>query len=255
MRQTLVVILLWSTLFIPTYAAEHYDTLVQEAEYAYGQGDYNTAIQSLLKIKGMAQIAPVVTPLNKNTRAKIFFDLGCCYLAAGDSVLANAAFEQAFNLNDRMKSGYFNNADSGVLWWALLRNQEAARRLKTTRLSAAMRSLFLPGWGQMHRGYSKKGWFFISATIVSAGVSLFAYRDFNSAKQSYDETNLQDHGKIRHLNSDGTRYSEFGARYKKISSSSRTANISFAVLGGFWAMSILDSIVWGPASIGIQVNF
>ena len=114
---------------------------------ATNRGNYEGAIGYLLAVPGVAQLSPKLTPMNRDSRARLFFDLGCCYLAAGDSLHADWAFREAFALNNRLDRGYFENADSGAFWWALLYGEEAARRMKTKRLFAAMRvfTSFLDG--------------------------------------------------------------------------------------------------------------
>ena len=114
--------------------AEDVPPYVREAEARYKQGDYRGAIGYLLAVPGVAQLSPKLTPMNRDSRARLFYDLGCCYLAAGDSLRADWAFREAFALNNRLDRGYFENADSGGFWWALLHGEEAARRLKTQTL-------------------------------------------------------------------------------------------------------------------------
>ncbi len=143
---------------------------IREAEVRYKQGDYGGAIGYLLAVPGVAQLSPKLTPMNRDSRARLFYDLGCCYLAAGDSLRADWAFREAFALNNRLDRGYFENADPGTFWWALLHGEEAARRMKTKRLFSGMRSLFVPGWGQFYRGHKKKGYAFLGAAVTTSGV-------------------------------------------------------------------------------------
>lgn len=246
---------------------------VLEAEQRYELGDYEGAIQYLLAVPGVAQLAPKMTALNKKSRAKLFFDLGCSYFALGDSVRADQAFKEAFILNDRLLKGYFRQSDSGTFWWALLRNQEAARRLKTKRLFAAMRSIALPGWGQFYRGHKKKGYMFLGATIVTSGIMGLRYRSFKNARSSYEEMNptggrLEDgiatggfailevyKFQQRYGNEDGTRYTEWEARHRKVKSNAKKTNVMLGVLGVIWALNFADSAIFGPAPMGLTISF
>ena len=137
--------------------AEDVPPYVREAEVRYKQGDYEGAIGYLLAVPGVAQLSPKLTPMSRDSRARLFYDLGCCYLAAGDSLRADWAFREAFALNNRLDRGYFENADPGTFWWALLHGEEAARRMKTKRLFAVMRSLFGSWMGSVLPGVQEKG--------------------------------------------------------------------------------------------------
>ena len=127
-------------------------------------------------------------------------------------------FERLFALNKRLDRGYFENADPGTFWWTLLHGEESARRLKTKRLSAAMRSLVFPGWGQYYRGYKKKGYAFLGAMVVTSVVLRFQYRNFQSARDHYNQTFIFQHVNQRYPNEDGTRYTEWEARYRAVKS-------------------------------------
>ncbi len=228
---------------------------VRDAEVRYQQGDYEGAARYLLAVPGVARLAPNLTPMNRASRARLFFDLGCCYLAAGDSLRADWAFREAFALDNRLERGYFENADSGAFWWALLRNEEAARHLKTKRLFAAMRSLPVPGWGQFYRGYIKKGYAFLGAAIVTGGALGFQYRNFKQARNLYRQTHLDLHIRQRYANDDGTRYTEWEARHRAVKSSAKRMNVLLGILSAIWVLNLIDSAVFEPAPMSLTVAF
>ena len=228
---------------------------VREAEVRYKQGDYRGAIGYLLAVPGVAQLSPKLTSMNRDSRARLFYDLGCCYLAAGDSLHADWAFREAFALNNRLDGGYFENADSGTFWWALLHGEEAARRLKTKRLFSVMRSLFVPGWGQFYRGYKKKGYAFLGAVVGTSVVLGIQHRNFQSAINHYNQTTIFQHVNQRYTNEDGTRYTEWEARHRDVKSSKKRVNILIGVLGAIWVLNLFDSAVFEPAPMGLTIAF
>ena len=235
--------------------AEDIPPYVREAEMRYKQGDYEGAIGFLLAVPGVAQLSPKLTPMNRDSRARLFYDLGCCYFAAGDSLRADWAFREAFVLNNRLERGYFENADPGMFWWALLRNEEAARRLKTKRLFAAMRSLPVPGWGQFYRGYKKKGYAFLGAAIATSGMLGLQYRNFQIARNRYNQTNIGHHVNQRYPNDNGTRYTEWEARHREVKSSEKRMNVLLGVLSAIWILNLFDSAVFEPAPMSLTVSF
>ena len=235
--------------------AQDVPPFVREAEARYKQGDYEGAIRYLLAVPGVAQLSPKLTPMNRDSRARLFFDLGCCYLAAGDSLHADWAFREAFALDNRLNGGYFESADSGAFWWALLRNEEASRRMKTKRLFAAMRSLPVPGWGQFYRGYKKKGYAFLGAAVVTSGVLGLQYRSFRSVRSHYNQANIYHHVSQRYPNDEGTRYTEWEARHREVKSSEKRVNILIGILGAVWVLNLFDSAVFEPASMSLTIAF
>ncbi len=235
--------------------AEDVPPYVREAEVRYKQGDYEGAIGYLLAVSGVAQLSPKLTSMNRDSRARLFYDLGCCYFAAGDSLHADWAFREAFALNNRLNGGYFENADAGMFWWALLRNEEAARRLKTKRLFAAMRSLSVPGWGQFYRGYKKKGYAFLGAAVATSGVLGLQYRNFRVARNRYNQTRIDHHVNQRYPNDDGTRYTEWEARHREVKSSEKRVNVLLGVLSAIWILNLFDSAVFEPAPMSLTIAF
>jgi len=275
MRQILLLSFVLTLLFSPRQVSAERHTYINEAEKNYQQGNYDVATRYLLAVPGVLQLSPKLTSVNNDDRARLFFDLGCTYLAAGDSSRADHAFKEAFALNNRLKHGNFEQADPGVFWWALQRNQEAARRLKTNRLMATMRSIAIPGWGQMYRGHKKKGLAFMGAALITTGVIGVKYREYKKARDFYvniDPTlyykkngqwyvsndpgpgarQLLEHWRQnqRYANEDGTRYTEWEARYRVVDSQAKKVNVLLGVLGAIYFLNITDSIVFGPAPIG-----
>ena len=235
--------------------AEDVPPYVREAEVRYKQGDYEDAIGYLLAVPGVAQLSPKLTPMNRDSRARLFFDLGCCYLAAGDSLRADWAFREAFALNKRLDRGYLENADSGAFWWALLYGEEAARRMKTKRLFAVMRSLVVPGWGQFYRGYKKKGYAFLGAVVGTSVALRFQYRNFQSARDHYNRATIFQHINQRYTNDDGTRYTEWEARHREVKSTEKRVNMLIGILGAIWVLNLFDSVVFAPAPMGLTIAF
>lgn len=283
-----IICLFFLLLTHTTWANNYPHPYVAEAQDHYKNGDYDIATHYLLAVPGLAHLSPKLTALNQEVRARLFFDLGCTYLAAGDSTQADQAFKTAFLLNDELKHGYIEESNPGTFWWALKRNQESNRRLKTKRLFAAMRSLTIPGWGQFYRGHKKKGYAFLGAAIITSGLMSMEYFKYRNAKKHYnaidptlgvftgdrnaedgnvgfDQTNntgpgayqLLEHyrNNQRYLNSDGTQYTEWESRFRQVRSGAKRMNIMLGVLGIVWALGTADSAIFGPAPMSINVSF
>lgn len=251
-------VVIWSIIFYLAQIAQvvaQSHPYIQQAETLYEKEEYSSAIQYLLSVPGILHLSPALTPQNEENRARLFYDLGCCYFALGDSTLADQAFKEAFALDDKLTQGNFNNADSGTLWWALLRNKEASRRMKTTRMSATMKSLLVPGWGQFYRGHKKKGYAFLGATILASGITALQFKSYQEARDEYKDIDVQLSLKNVYTNNDGTLHSEWTNRHRNVKSAAKRVNVALGFLALAWVVNIADSAIFEPAPMGIYIHF
>ena len=255
MRQLFSFFTLFLILTSPGFAQNISTEFLQRAEDHYLRGDYQAAIDWLHGIHGMLSPVPRLTRLEKETRARVYFDLGCCYLGIGDSTLAEQTFRRAFTLDASLKQGHFSDANPGTFWQDLLDQKEHARRLKTTWRSAMMRSAILPGWGQLYRGHKKKAIGLMGTSLTAAFVWAVQYHSFRSARSEYKNANRHLAFGITHNNDDGTLHTEFEARHRLAQSRARQANKTLAVLGILWFLGFSDSIFTGPAGVNITISF
>ena len=89
-------------------------------------------------------------------------------------------------------------------------------------------------------------------TSVALGVQ---YRDFQSARDHYNQATLFQHVNQRYTNEDGTRYTEWEARHRAVKSSEKRVNILIGVLGAIWVLNLFDSAVFEPAPMGLTIAF
>lgn len=254
---------------------------IRAAEMFFVQGDFQKAIEKLHEIRSMIGPIPNMTHLGAQTRARVFFDLGCCYLALNDSTQAEAAFQSAFQIDSGLKQGFFQDVSPGNFWQDLLDQKEQARRLKTKRFAAGARSFLLPGWGQHYRGYKKKGLILNGIGLAAVGYWVVNRVAFQSARSDYKKTVRSDLFKNTKYDRDQTEvhfgledtnqpdvivasenykddkgmYSEFEARHRVAQKASRRTNRALAILGGIWAVSVFDSVIWEPNQVKLRVNF
>lgn len=116
---------------------------------------------------------------------------------------------------------------------------------KRSGAKALLRSMVIPGWGQLHRGQRLKGTLFVLGGAVAAGGVLWtheAYRnevdDFDAAKRAYEQA---------------TRWEDWPARYEVVRRASRQADraydrrrVALVGLGGICAVNLLDCVFFGP---------
>ncbi len=106
------------------------------------------------------------------------------------------------------------------------------------RPGAALRSMVIPGWGQMYKGEKKRGVWLTGTWVATAGGSLMAHLKRKQAKDFY-------------LASTTTEQTQ--ARFKDFSTWHKVRNNLLIAASAVWVYSYLDAILIGsPASSTIQ---
>jgi hypothetical protein len=116
---------------------------------------------------------------------------------------------------------------------------------KKSGAKSLLRSMVIPGWGQLYRGQRLKGTLFGLGGVVAAGGVVWtheAYRndvdDFDAAKRAYEQE---------------ARWEDWPARYEVVRRASRKADrgydrrrVALAGLGGIYAVNLLDCLFFAP---------
>ena len=114
-----------------------------------------------------------------------------------------------------------------------------------TRFKAAVRSLFLPGWGQYYSGNKSRG-FLINGATLAVGIStIVAQYDFRNKRNDYDRAKLD--------LQNATTYEEIQRLQQVVQDKNRDAydaesarNTLFYVTAGLWAYNVLDAVIFFP---------
>ncbi len=162
-----------------------------------------------------------------------------------------------------VKSGYekakvvynFKGTEKGVLKLSLV---------PKTPLKAGIRSLVIPGWGQM---YSERKRSAILISLVQAGVGIFAlaaHNDYNTAYNNYENA-MKDYEVNKWRSNVRDQYWEIVVeKHKKANDAFDKRQTWLYITGGLWIYNFLDSIVFFPpfdneifkrALSGISPNF
>ena len=116
---------------------------------------------------------------------------------------------------------------------------------RRTLAKSLLRSMVIPGWGQIYRGQRLKGTLFLLGSAVGAGGVVWtheAYRnevdDFDAARRAYEQTTLLE---------------DFQARYEVMRRASERADrgydrrrVALVGLGGIYAVNLLDCLLFAP---------
>jgi tetratricopeptide (TPR) repeat protein len=103
--------------------------------------------------------------------------------------------------------------------------------------AAAMRSLVLPGWGQLHKGEATKGWVLVGSWGAAASGTAVAH--FRRRRAEADYLNAVEIGQIED-------------QYRTFNNWHRWRNGLAVVTAGLWAYSYLDALVSGGRGTPFQ---
>ena len=114
-----------------------------------------------------------------------------------------------------------------------------------TRVKAAIRSVFLPGWGQYYSGNKSSGFFLNTLTLGMGIGTIVAQFDFRNKRNDYDRAKLD-------LQNAST-YDEIERLRQVVQDKNRDAydaetarNTLFYITAGLWAYNVLDAVIFFP---------
>ena len=115
------------------------------------------------------------------------------------------------------------------------------------RFGAAVRSLILPGWGQLYSGNKLMGWSFLGGEAIIGALAFSSYSAYSKAKSdviSFNEQykNATDQSQISDL-----RAKTLQAESDQISSNDQMTMMIYAA-GGIWAINVVHAMLTGPKS-------
>lgn len=114
-----------------------------------------------------------------------------------------------------------------------------------TRVKAALRSLFLPGWGQYYAGLKEKAFVLNIGTVGFAIGTVLADSDFRQKRDDYNQaivdlsnaSTYDDVSRLRSLVIDKNREA-YDAETRR--------NALVIITAGLWAYNILDAVIFFP---------
>ncbi len=118
-----------------------------------------------------------------------------------------------------------------------------------TRFKATIRSLIIPGWGQMYSGRTGKGLIF---TILAAGATGYYFmtdNDFSEKLDDYDRVNFQ----YNHATTETEKtslYSLLGKTKQEAYDAENKRAIAIGGMIGIWGINLIDALFFFPKKNG-----
>jgi len=126
-------------------------------------------------------------------------------------------------------------------------NNVAIKLSKKTRMKAMLRSILIPGWGQVYSGNKLRGCLITAGTVVTAAAAYHLDKSFDKKRSDYDIAYSNYNSAITIENrialkaiSDEKQHEAYRAETDR--------NTVMAVGAAFWAYNVIDALLFFPES-------
>jgi hypothetical protein len=114
-----------------------------------------------------------------------------------------------------------------------------------TRMKAALRSLFMPGWGQYYSGQKEKA-FLLNVGTVAFGIgTVMADSDFRRKRDDYNQALIDLSNATTFEETEILRSAAIEKNREAYDSETRR-NALFIITAGLWAYNIIDAVIFFP---------
>ncbi len=232
-------ILVWLLLCMPALSQER--SLTELMLEAFQELDYERAEVYASEILASYKAYPI------EELTQVHTTLGMIKYAQNSQAEARSQFEAALSLSPELELDpalvspkimvFFNELKTALTQNRQSTQGEAQVRyilLEDPRPAAAMRSLALPGWGQMYKGERRKGVLLMGAWGITAGATLAAHLSLQEARSQYRKSQNPD---------------DIGRLYDRYNNRNKIRNGLAVLTAGVWLYSYIDAL-----SIPVQLN-
>ena len=215
-------------------------TVLMDAIFQYEEAEYTKSVEHLITI------VPIEKYLPASLASDIHKYLAFNFVAQRKRKLAQQEFQTALRYNPKLTLG-----DDAVIapkirrTYMTIRDNTIQKSRHKAQLNTILRSLILPGWGQIHRGDRLRGYGFMAIQGGLLAGTLLSVRSYTQARDAYDPG----FGEADALSIYYQRYdiddvnAELNALYSRYQSKGRQTNVFIGLLATVWAVNIIDAMI------------
>ena len=116
---------------------------------------------------------------------------------------------------------------------------------KKTRLKAGLRSLVIPGWGQVYSGKKTKGFLLAGMVLGSAVGYLIADQDFDDKYDTY-QARLQEYNEAATIDERQLLQPGLDHAHRRAYDAEDTKRVLAGLVIGIWGLNLLDAVLFFP---------
>ena len=245
--------ILFLLICISLFAQNDIEQLLESVKTHYYEGEYREAISLLDKATDELE------KMENQKKIEAYMYLAFSYMAFGEEVNASIQFRNILRIDpnytldpdvvaprimtlfDKVKADFAKENVSTssepsftpaketkeIEKPSIKQSQVASSSSSVVHTDIIWRSALLPGLGQFYRGGKLAGYGFMGLWVSAIGFSAFAHMQYSSDKDAYESSSNSD------------LYDEYNSSFKR-------KNISYGIIGGVWAASLIEALIVKP---------
>ncbi len=117
-------------------------------------------------------------------------------------------------------------------------------KIKTQR-GAALRSTFVPGWGQFYSNHKKWGYSLVALETIGLGLYIKSYNDYQNAEKDYMHY-LDLYRQTTDTDLIALYHRKMAQSHDLMEIANRQEKIYLGAIGGIWTISVIHAYLYGP---------
>jgi hypothetical protein len=223
-----------------------------EAIFQYDEAEYTTSIERLITI------LPVERYISSNLASEIHKYLAFNFVAQRKRKLAQQEFQTALKFNPNLTLGDDASVAPKIRrTYLTIKDNTIQRSSRNAQIGTILRSLVLPGWGQIHRGNRLRGYGYLSMQTGLLTGSILSLRSYSQARDAYGRFGATDAVTIYNRQDDINEVkTELNHLYNNYQSKGQRANVFIGLLATVWAVNVVDAmwLSWRKDEVEFTTN-
>ena len=223
-----------------------------EAIFQYDEAEYTTSIERLITI------LPVERYISSNLASEIHKYLAFNFVAQRKRKLAQQEFQTALKFNPKLTLGDDASVAPKIRrTYLTIKDNTIQRSRRNAQIGTILRSLVLPGWGQIHRGTRLRGYGYLSMQTGLLTGSILSLRSYSQARDAYGRFGATDAVTIYNRQDDiNDVKTELNHLYNNYQSKGQRANVFIGLLATVWAVNVVDAmwLSWRKDEVEFTTN-
>lgn len=223
-----------------------------EAIFQYDEAEYTKSIERLITI------LPVERYISSNLASEIHKYLAFNFVAQRKRKLAQQEFQTALKFNPNLTLGDDASVAPKIRrTYLTIKDNTIQRSSRNAQIGTILRSLVLPGWGQIHRGNRLRGYGYLSMQTGLLTGSILSLRSYSQARDAYGRFGATDAVTIYNRQDDINEVkTELNHLYNNYQSKGQRANVFIGLLATVWAVNVVDAmwLSWRKDEVEFTTN-
>jgi hypothetical protein len=117
---------------------------------------------------------------------------------------------------------------------------------RKTRFKAGLRSLLIPGWGQVYSGNTTRGGIITLCAAVAAGGLYFLDKEYQDKRSDYDIASQAYYSSGSSIDEKNRLKAIMNMQQRRAYNAETDRRNAFYLLAGIWSYNLLDAVVFFP---------